>query len=192
MSIQQTIILILIVCLLIGLLITKILLKKGFIQESPNFLAFLLLGFLIGFVLFLGMTLPSLIIYWVILGTNSFFGDHFVFKEKIDLYLFSLSVSILAFVYMLFFVLLLKIAVIKFRIPKVLSFILEFILVFTSIYLSMIYIANEVIVPIHLSNMGKIMVSLLISVIFSGLDNVFDELDKLQKKYENQEEDLKS
>ena len=106
--------------------------------------------------------------------------------------MFSLSVSILAFVYMLFFVLLLKIAVIKFRIPKVLSFILEFILVFTSIYLSMIYIANEVIVPIHLSNMGKIMVSLLISVIFSGLDNVFDELDKLQKKYENQEENVKS
>ena len=103
LSVLQTIIVILFICFFIGLLITKFLLKKGFIQESPSFLAFLLLGFLIGFALFLGVTLPSLIIYWIVLGTNSFFGDHLVFEKRVDLYVFSLVVSILAFIYELFF-----------------------------------------------------------------------------------------
>jgi len=185
LSVLQTIIFILLICFFIGLLITKLLLKKEIIQESPKIWTFLLMGLLIGFALFLVVILPSLVIYWTVLGTNSFFGDHLVFENRIDLYVFSLAVSILAFVYMLFFVLLLKIAVIKFRISKVLSFLLEFMLVSFSIYLSLIYISNEVIVPVHSSNIGIIMISILVSLIFSGLDNILDEIDKLQKKYDN-------
>ena len=191
MSVLQTIIFILIICFLIGLLITKFLSEKGFIEESSDFLEFLLMGLVIGFALFLGITLPSLVIYWTVLGTNSFFGDHLVFEKRIDLYLFSLAVSILAIVYMLFFVLLLKIAVIKFRIPKVISFISEFLLVCFSIYLSLQYISNEVIAPVHSSDIGIIMVSILVTLLFSGLDTIFTEIDKLQKKYDNKESDTR-
>lgn len=189
MSVLQIIIFILLICFFIGLLITKFLLKKEIIKESPDLWAFLLLGLLIGFALFLGVILPSLVIYWTVLGTNSFFGDHLVFENRIDLYVFSLAVSILAFVYMLFFALLLKIAVIKFRIPKVLSFLLEFMLVSFSIYLSLIYISNEVIVPVHSSDIGIVMISILVSLIFSGLENILGEIDKLQKKYDNKVSD---
>ena len=62
-------------------------------------------------------------------------------------------------------------------------------LVSFSIYLSLIYISNEVIVPVHSSNIGIVMISILVSLIFSGLENILGEIDKLQKKYDNKVSD---
>lgn len=144
MTTFQVLSLIFLVSLIIGEVILKVIQKKGHIEESPYQWAFLLLGLLIGFSLFLSFTLPSLIIYWVISGINYFFGSQILFNSQSDMYIFSLTVSIFAFIYMLFSMLLLKVAAIKFRIPKSISQAIEFFLVFFSVYLSIIYFIYQI------------------------------------------------
>lgn len=140
MTTFQVLSLIFLVSLIIGEVILKVIQKKGHIEESPYQWAFLLLGLLIGFSLFLSFTLPSLIIYWVISGINYFFGSQIRFNSQSDMYIFSLTVSIFAFIYMLFSMLLLKVAAIKFRIPKSISQAIEFL--FFSLFIYYLYIKS--------------------------------------------------
>ncbi|WP_078379969.1 hypothetical protein [Sutcliffiella halmapala] len=174
MSILQAIIAILFVCCLIGLAIIQLLLKKYSSKKRLKLMTIFLLGVVVGFAIFLKATTTSLIIYLVILG---FLSNHFIFETKIDMYLFSLITSILAFIYMLFLVFLIKITVSSFRVPRILLFSVESILVFLAIYLSLSFLSTEVIVPLYSSDFGKIVISVLLTLIYSGLGSIFDEGD---------------
>ncbi len=96
MTLFQIIFVIFWASLIIGIIILKVLSKKGYIEESPKPGAFLLLGFQIGLCLFASFSLPSFIIYWVINGMNDYFDPQIKFQFPAEMYLFSLTVSILA------------------------------------------------------------------------------------------------
>ncbi|HBI04025.1 MAG TPA: hypothetical protein DDY49_08360 [Paenibacillaceae bacterium] len=180
------ILLILFICLTIGIITVGLLIWKGIIEKSPNFISRILFGLLFGFILFIIITFPSIVLYGVILWIHSFNSTFVLFDSKMNLYLFSLMVSILAFIYMFIFVMLLKIAVIKYGFKPMFSMIAEFILEFSALYLSLSYLSNEVFNTIDLSLTGKIVITVLFTLIFSGMENLMNQIDILQKnKREN-------
>lgn len=176
------ILLILFICLSIGIIGVSFMIRKKFLENSPNFISRILLGLLIGFSLFIVIFMPSITLYGLILWIHSF-NSHFVsFDSPLDLFTFSLMVSILAFIYMFFFVLLLKLAIIKYNFKPMFGLIAEFILEFLALYLSLSFISSEVLHTIDLSISGMITITALFTIIYSGLDNLMDQIEKIQRK----------
>lgn len=178
----KIILLLLFICLTIGMVTVHLLIWKGIFKKSPNFIGTILFGLLIGSILFFIISFPSIVLYAVILWIHSFNSAFVLFDSKMNLYLFSLIASILAFTYMFIFVMLLKIAVIKYKLKPLFSTIAEFTLEFSALYLSLSYISNDVFYTIDFSPWGKIIIAVLFTLIFSGLDNIMNQIDKLQKK----------
>lgn len=178
LSVLQIIITILFVCLISGFVIMQLLFKKRLIQEPLKKKTIFLVGIVIAFAIILKAVITSIILFFVILGIDSFLGNHFFYETKMELYLFSLVTSMLAFLYMLCVVYLLKILASTFKLPRILRVTLESMLVFFAMYLSMDFLSNAGIVSLSLSSFGKIVISAILTLIYSGLGSIFDGLNQ--------------
>ncbi|MDJ1630209.1 hypothetical protein QNN00_00975 [Bacillus velezensis] len=96
-------------------------------DTPPNRLAHAAFIVLIGFSLFLAITVPSLVMYFAAITVNHFFGEYIIYGSLSDLYIFSVVVSILALVYMLILTAIVKGMTHVLTLPAWSAYILEFI-----------------------------------------------------------------
>ncbi len=101
--------------------------KKEIVDTPPNRLAHAAFIVLIGFSLFLAITVPSLVMYFATITVNHFFGEYIIYGSLSDLYIFSVVVSILALVYMLILTAIVKGMTHVLTLPAWSAYILEFI-----------------------------------------------------------------
>lgn len=169
-------------CLVISTLIFMTLLKKNIVETPPNHLALIAFICLIGFSLFFAISVPSLIIYFVAIAVNHFLGDYVTYDSLTNLYIFALLVSILALVYMLILIVVVKGVSYLFKFPKWVAYFLEFILAWGAVYFSIKYVSYSVMENIDIFKGGELLLSFFITFIFSGLDILFTNLDKITKE----------
>ncbi|WPF78604.1 hypothetical protein [Bacillus velezensis] len=182
MTVFFTVLLTFLCCLVISSLIFMILLKKEIVDTPPNRLAHAAFIGLIGFSLFFAITVPSLVIYFTAITVNHFFGEYIIYGSLSDLYIFSVVVSILALIYMLILMAIVKGITHIFKLPTWLAYILEFIFAWAAVYFSIKYVSNNLIENISIFQGGEILLSLFITFLFSGLDILFTNLDKITKE----------
>lgn len=182
MTVFFTVLLTFLCCLVISSLIFMILLKKEIVDTPPNRLAHAAFIILIGFSLFFAITVPSLVIYFVAITVNHFFGEYIIYGSLSDLYIFSVVVSILALIYMLILMAIVKGITHIFKLPAWLAYILEFIFAWAAVYFSIKYVSSNFIENISIFQGGEILLSFFITFLFSGLDILFTNLDKISKE----------
>ncbi|AMQ71592.1 MULTISPECIES: hypothetical protein [Bacillus amyloliquefaciens group] len=182
MTVFFTVLLTFLCCLVISSLIFMILLKKEIVDTPPNRLAHAAFIGLTGFSLFFAVTVPSLVMYFAAITVNHFFGEYIIYGSLSDLYIFSVVVSILALVYMLILTAIVKGMTHVLTLPAWSAYILEFIFAWAAVYFSIQYVSNHIIENISIFQGGEILLSLFITFLFSGLDILFTNLDKITKE----------
>ncbi|WP_368237249.1 hypothetical protein ABQ520_17335 [Bacillus velezensis] len=182
MTVFFTVLLTFLCCLVISSLIFMILLKKEIVDTPPTRLAHVAFIGLIGFSLFFAITVPSLVIYFAAITVNHFFGEYIIYGSLSDLYIFSVVVSILALIYMLILTAIVKGMTHVFKLPAWLAYILEFIFAWAAVYFSIKYVSSNFIENISIFQGGEILLSFFITFLFSGLDILFTNLDKITKE----------
>ena len=115
-------------------------------------------------------------------NNTSFFGDYIIYDSLSDLYIFSVVVSILALVYMLILTAIVKGMTHVLTLPAWSAYILEFIFAWAAVYFSIQYVSNHIIENISIFQGGEVLLSLFITFLFSGLDILFTNLDKISKE----------
>ncbi|XLG13050.1 hypothetical protein ACI5QL_00467 [Bacillus velezensis] len=69
-----------------------------------------------------------------------------------------------------------------FKLPAWLAYILEFIFAWAAVYFSIKYVSSNFIENISIFQGGEILLSFFITFLFSGLDILFTNLDKISKE----------
>ncbi|MEI4789110.1 hypothetical protein WAX46_01810 [Bacillus sp. FJAT-53060] len=166
------------VLLFISIVIYTILRKTDVVDEPPGAIAGIFLIFLIFFSLSFVIIIPSAVLSVVSLGVNFLFGEYITYDSLLSLLTFSLLVSGFVLFWSIFLVFIGKGISSLLRFPKWLTFVLEFILSWIVVHLSIKLVLNMKIVNVSIWDNGTLILSFFVSFLFIGIDYVFTAFEQ--------------
>ncbi|QGX66289.1 hypothetical protein GPA07_12825 [Bacillus sp. ms-22] len=184
MSFSYVISLTFLVLLLVSIIFYTFLRKKNVVDEPPGAIVAVLLILLICFSLSFVIAIPTFMLYLVSLGVNFLFGEYITYDSFFSLVTFSLLVSIVVIFWSFIVLFIGKGIIFLLKVPKWITYILEFFASWALIYFSIKYVLNMEIIEVSIWGNGILILSFFVSFLYIGLDIISSALDQKNQQIE--------
>ncbi|MBU8577045.1 hypothetical protein NJE56_14885 [Bacillus pumilus] len=186
MSFSYVISLTFLILLLVSIILYTFFRKKNIVDEAPGAIAAVLLILLIFFSLSLVIVLPTAMLYLVSLGVNFLFGEYITYDSFFSLITFSLLVSIIVIFWSFIVLFIGKGITFLLKVPKWITYILEFFASWALIYFTIKYVLNLKIIEVSIWGNGVLILSFFVSFLYIGLDIISSALDQKNQNIEEE------
>ncbi|WP_458110148.1 hypothetical protein [Bacillus zhangzhouensis] len=186
MSFSYVILLTFLILLLVSIILYTFLRKKNVLDEPPGAIAAISFILLILFSLSFVIVLPTFMFYLVSLGVNFLFGEYITYDSFFSLITFSLLISIIVIFWSFIVLFAGKGIIFLLKVPKWITYILEFFASWALIYFSIKYVLNMEIVEVSIWGNGVLILSFFVSFLYIGLDIISSALDQKNQNIEEE------